>query len=114
MNDLTPSAESAAAPAALPPVRFTVKDFEVDPNNQDSVTNRLVRRLLKSTGAKMQKKFSHLVHPETGERPQIVIHIENPGKPSIQCKLVTDSAPLRDWLKGQGVVIEDVSVEAAA
>jgi len=85
-------------------VRFEVKGDEIDIAD----LNRTMRGLMTSVAKKFQKKFGHLQHPETGERPTIVVVIPDPSKPSVQCRLVTDSQPLREWLKGKGIVIDEV------
>lgn len=85
-------------------VRFEVKGEQIDIGG----LNRMMRGLMTSVAKKQQKRFGHLQHPETGERPTIVIAIPDPGKPSVQCRLVTDSQPMREWLKQQGIVIDEV------
>jgi hypothetical protein len=95
--------------ADLPKVRYEVAGKEIDLEN----ANRMVRKLMQSIAAKQQKNFSKYVHPETGERPDLVLVLPDPSKPSIQCRLVTDSEVLRAWLKEQGVVIGEVVNEPA-
>lgn len=93
--------------ASVPAVRYEVKGEEID----ISKLNRFMRRLLEKTGKTQAKKFAKYVHPETGERPDVVISIPDPGKPSVQARLVTDSPDLREWLKSQGIVIGEVVVD---
>ena len=73
----------------------------------------IVRFALKGLGKKFQKKFDHLVHPETGERPRIHLVVPNPEKPEVQCRLVTDSEEMRAWLKTKGIDIGEVVKDAA-
>lgn len=87
----------------LPPIRFEIRGSEIDL----SKANRLLRKLLTSVGKKQQKRFGHLVHPETGERPTIVLAVPDPSKPAVQCRLDTKSPVLRAWLKDQGIVIDE-------
>lgn len=96
--------KSKPDPENLPAVRYMVKDQEVDLSD----LNRMFRKLMESVGRKQQKKFGHLVHPETGERPDILVVLPDPGKPAIQCRLKTDSQVLREWLKSKGIVIDEI------
>lgn len=94
-------------------VRFEVAGQEITFGEGGNVVDGLVRATMKNLGKKFQKKYAHLVHPETGERPDIVISVPDPKKPSVQCRLVTDSEVLRAWLKGQGIVIGEIVATGA-
>lgn len=99
----------------LPQVHYFIKDMEIDPEDPKSVPNRLLRRLLASTGKKAAVKYKGLVHPETGERPRIELHAKlSMTKPGVEIRLRTDSAELRDWLKTKGIVIGEVTPETDA
>ncbi len=93
------------APTTAPKVRFFFKEKEIIPTATERLIDRKLRRMLDSIAAKQVKKYGHLVHPETGERPDIWLVVENPLKGSISIRLVTDSETLRAWLKSKGVVI---------
>ncbi|AOG03420.1 hypothetical protein [Bosea sp. RAC05] len=93
------------APTTAPKVRFFFKEKEIIPTTTERFLDRKFRRMLQSIGDKQVKKFGHLVHPETGERPEIWLVVENPLTGSVSIRLVTDSEPLRSWLKSKGVVI---------
>ncbi len=97
---------SNASPAR---VRFFMAGSEFDPTDPRQVLNRVARRLLKSTGDKQGRKYGGLVHPETGERPDVHLVIADPTARDMQVRLVTDSVPLRDWLKAKGIVVGDAS-----
>ena len=93
----------------LPRLIFTQAGSEVDLDSARGMLRRQIRKMLMKEGEKAQKKFGHLVHPETGERPDVVIMLPEKGKLNFRIMLKTDSEKLRDWLKGQGIVIEDIS-----
>lgn len=106
----------------LPNVTFQYGDHEVDleslQESKDKIglgnkINRMVFRSLKKTAAKVQKQYASLVHPETGERPKIVLYIPDSlfDLNKIQVRLITDSPELKEWIKSKGIVIEDVSKE---
>lgn len=86
----------------LPAVRYEVKGQGIDLAD----TNRFVRKLMQSVGAKYAKQFAHLVHPETGERPDVIVAIADPSKPSAQIRISTDSTVMRDWLQSKGVAVD--------
>lgn len=88
-----------------PKVRFFFKEKEIIPTSTERYFDRKLRRMLDSIASKQVKKFGHLVHPETGERPEIWLVVDNPLTGSISIRLVTDSEELRTWLKSKGVVI---------
>jgi hypothetical protein len=87
-------------------VAYEYGEMRIDPADPLSVPSRLVRRLLLSEGKKAEKRFGHLVHPETGERPTVVLHIPK-GSLRLELRLVTDSTGLREWLIGKGVVVAE-------
>ena len=99
--------QTNSTPASAPKVRFFFKEKEIIPTSTERFFDRKLRRTLDSIAAKQVKKFGHLVHPETGERPDIWLVVENPLKGSISVRLVTDSEDLRTWLKSKGVAISE-------
>jgi hypothetical protein len=91
-------------------VRYEVEGHPIDIEGGTegaTLPNRLARRALKKQGERMLKKFGSLAHPETGERPTIVISMPKAGSPRIESRLDTDSEPLRDWLVATGKIKEE-------
>ncbi len=95
-------------------VKFFVGDGEVDLSDPKAVLNRLARRLLKAQAEKQARNYAHLVHPETGERPEIHMVVTDVTARNMQVRLVTDDPVMREWLRGQGHVIGEVTKAAEA
>lgn len=97
-----------------PQVRYEVGGTPFDFENKGNLVNRMVRRTLLKQGEIMIKKFGHLVHPDTGERPTLVVSMPNPSKPSVERRLDTDSDVMREWLVAKGFVKEQRTKKAVS
>lgn len=95
-------------------VRFFLGEEEFDPADPKAVMNRVARRLLRAQADKQARKYAGLVHPETGERPDVHLVIADPTARSMQVRLVTDDPAMREWLRTKGHVIGEVTKVAEA
>jgi len=82
-----------------------VADQVHDLRETDSNVLKLVRGRIEAEVVRFRKKHGDLVHPETGETPELVFVIPKPDSTEIQMRLVTDSQPLRDWLAAKGLAV---------
>lgn len=99
----------------MPNVVYMVADKEIVLEGDGNMASRALRKLLKHHGKKAQKKYGHLVHPTSGERPTIVVQVPDPKKAILQIRLKTDSEEMRNWMKTQGLpVVGEIVGEAAA
>jgi len=93
MNDTT----------SLPNVRFFYRDAEIIPTDSNKLFARAIRRQLDGIARKQAKNFAHLVHPETGERPDVWIVVQDPSTLKAEVRLVTNSPSMNEWLQSKGV-----------
>jgi hypothetical protein len=91
-----------------PNVVYEYGESVIDLKGSAGVVNRMTRKIFEAEGRKAVKRFGLLVHPETGERPTIVLHVPR-GSVQLQTRLVTDSPVLREWLISKGVVISEAA-----
>lgn len=91
-----------------PTVRLFKKEREIIPTEVNTFFNRHLRRTLDKIKGQQIKAFGHLVHPESGERPQIWLVVKDVLTAQVEVRLVTDSEPLRAWLKEKGAPIGEL------
>lgn len=94
--------------------RFEGDAIDLDATNVagNGMLGRHIKRKMRKIGDQMIKQYGHLVHPETGERPTLVVNVKMPkmaqgGLSTVEKILVADSESLRDWLRLQGVVVAE-------
>lgn len=106
-------AKKALKAAAVDGYTFMVGDQEHDLRAAQDAPLRLLRGQVEKALVRFRQKHGDLVHPETGETPEIVFFLPDPKSTNLQMRLKTDSQELHDWLASKGLAVPGMSVDAA-
>lgn len=99
-------------------IKFQMVDkgqtLEIDIWKLNDPVSKGIRKAMDNYVAKLLKQHGDLVHPETGERPDVVFFVPKKGSTNVQVRIVTDSQTMRDWLVGKGLAVHGEVTNAPA
>lgn len=106
-------AKKALKAAARDGYTFMVGDQEHDLRAVESGPLVIMRSQVEKALVRFRQKHGDLVHPETGETPEIVFFLPDPKSLNLQMRLKTDSQQLHEWLAAKGLAVPGMSVDDA-
>lgn len=99
-------------------IKFQMVDkgntYEIDIWKLNDPVSKGIRKIMDNYVAKLLRQHGDLVHPETGERPDVLFFVPKKGSTSVQVRIVTDSPTMRDWLVGKGLAVHGMETSADA
>lgn len=104
------AARKASVDANLGRYRFIWGGVERDISKLTGDNSR-IRSMMDDQYAKLIDTYGDLVHPETGERPDVHFVLPKGVSTKMEMRVVTDSPVLREWLAAKGLAVHGEIVE---